>query len=564
MINMKNMDIEDLFLEELVISKPETRDEMDKITIKLRRKFKMQPSHDELGKRYVEKCKCREYEFSTDFYNLLISRSSKSHSGVDVITVFSSPYPCGSSFTCGFNCYYCPNEEGQPRSYLMKEPGVRKANSEEFDTVRQFYNRATAFINTGHPLDKIEILVLGGTWDCYPKKYRFEFMRDIYYSANSFYTKRIERKTLCEEMIENDTNPNVPKIIGITIETRPDMISKNSLREYRSYGVTRVQIGIQHTNDRVLYRVNRRCTLEQIKKAIRMLKDCCFKVDGHLMPDLPQPLKDGVDNQKEEFEMDDIDFSVDMIEEDRKMFNEMLYNPELQIDQIKIYPCEVVPWTRIKRDYDRGLYRPYATNTKKDNPLMNLIVDFKSKVHPWIRLNRIIRDIPTCYIEGGNNQVSMRDEIHHIMKNWRLTCKCIRCREIKRKKMDDPKLKIREYESSGGIEYFISYENEDETVLYGFLRLRITINGGDEVFSELKNCSLIRELHVYGNVVPVGLYQIGTPQHMGLGKRMLEEAVRITRTYGLRKIAVISGNGVKGYYRKRGFKDELFFMTIKI
>jgi ELP3 family radical SAM enzyme/protein acetyltransferase len=534
-------------------------------------------------------CQNKKYKYDKKYEALLRSKKNRSLSGVIVIAVFTSPYPKNGDkiekFSCEYDCHYCPNEPDQPRSYLLKEPGVQRANRNGFDCVRQFTDRANAYIVNGHPVDKIELLVLGGTWSSYPSDYQEEFIRDIYYSANTFYDK--DKKTTPQERrsleYERDFNETAKcKIIGLTLETRPDRINKRELIRFRRFGVTRVQIGIQHTNDRILQRINRGCNNADAIKAIKLLKDSGFKIDIHLMPDLPRPLKEGIDPNKTQFTIDDIDTEVDMSEWDRAMFMEVITNPDLQADQWKIYPCETVPWTRIKDEFDRGVYRPYGSPSAKlesgnegtqlrgeTNKLFELLIDVKTLVPEWIRLNRVIRDIPTTYITGGVKCSNMRQFLQEEMTKRNLRCKCIRCREVKNRKVNfnDTVLVERVYEASGGTEYFLSFENKDKKILLGFLRLRLTPNAGmgngRAIFKELKNAALIRELHVYGQVVKVGDTNAKT-QHLGFGKRLMKRAEEIAFKNGYKKIAVISGEGVKGYYKKQGYKTKKFYMLKKL
>jgi len=407
-------------------------------------------------------------------------------------------------------------------------------------------------------------------------------MKDIYYAANTFNNFVDKTKTtrqiepLENEMLINQTSRS--RIIGVTIETRPDCIGVRELVEFRTLGVTRVQLGVQHTNDRVLRRINRQCNSHHTIKAIKLLKDCGFKVDIHIMPNLPKPLKEGVDCNKEEFTLDDIDQSVNMVEEDRKMFNEFLFNPDYYADQWKIYPCEIVPWTKFKDEYERGVYKPYADQVSREwNELHELLINVKSKVPRWVRLNRIIRDIPKEYIIGGPNDGSMRQYLQQEMKKRGLVCNCIRCREVKKQKVDisSAKLFVERYSASDGDEYFITFETIDRKVLFGFLRLRLsnmsgkyTLCGKERiVFNELVDCALIRELHIYGQTTSVqdknDLCKVKY-QHCGFGKKLVYKAIEITQQNNFSKIAVISGEGVKKYYEKFGFRNGNYYMTLNI
>jgi len=580
--SIEKLEVLQKYIYEIIEAKPK-KAELENFIRILNRKYHVSASCIKLLYAYRNMCKNGLLNYDPYYEELFQSKGFRSQSGVLVVAVFTSPYPetikngelIKQEFSCEFDCFYCPKEPDQPRSYLLNEPGVRRANSNKFDAINQFRDRIGTYINMGHPIDKIELLVLGGTWSSYPKDYQDNFIRDIFYAANSLYENR-EKLSLIEEQRLNEKAEC--RIIGITLETRPDKINAKELRNFRRLGVTRVQMGVQHTDDRILYRINRRCNSKHAIKAIKMLKDCCFKVDIHLMPDLPKPLKDGISNTKEVFQIEDIDEDFDMIEADKKMFDTVINSPDWQADQWKIYPCEVVPWTRIETDFKNGAYKPYGhqESSREWTPLSELLVETLSKVKPWVRLNRVIRDIPQEYIQGGNHNVSMRQDLDLVMKKRGIYCMDIRNREVKKRNIDPETavLKVREYDASDGKEYFISFETEDEKILFGFLRLRISNNSGyrmfdDYVFPELQDCSLIRELHVYGQVKKVNEKKnendiFSTAQHIGFGKRLVNKAIEISQENGFNKIAVISGVGVKDYYRKFGFEDEEFFMTKKI
>ena len=492
----------------------------------------------------------------------LIKKAGKSTSGVLVVTVLTSPRPTfgppeartTQKFSCAWNCYYCPNEPKQPRSYLHDEPSVLRANQNGFDAVLQFTERVATLVMNGHPPDKIELLVLGGTWTSYPHAYQEEFCRDLFYAANTFSTRGGElrpRLSLEEEQAANEGASC--KIIGLTLETRPDCIDAEELRRLRRYGCTRVQLGVQHTDDAILRKINRGCTNADTERALRLLKDACYKVDIHLMPNLP-----GSDPER-----------------DAAMFARVLDDEALQADQWKIYPCEVTPWTVIKKWFDQGDYVPYS-----EAVLCEMLIGVKSKVHPWIRLNRVVRDIPSQYILGGVDAPNMRQQILEKMAREGKRCRCIRCREVgtESEAMAPRALLVRRhYRGSGGDEVFLSFEADDEKdvgkeVILGFLRLRFSARAGmvddeegtEPVFPELQGAALIRELHVYGQLVATGATKDANgsqvddggsaSQHQGFGRRLLAEAEVMARRRGYTRLAVISGVGTRQYYRKHGYE----------
>lgn len=472
----------------------------------------------------------------------LQSKQCRRVSGVTVVTVFLSPYPHGQPFSCAYDCAYCPNEPGQPRSYLFAEPGVLRANQNGFDCVKQMHSRMRTYKLLGHPVDKLEVLVLGGTIASYPKAYLEEFFRDIYYACNVF-EGAAEGPTggLEEEQLANEASSH--RVIGLTVETRPDCVSPVELHDFRRWGVTRVQIGVQHTDDEILRKIQRRCLHKHTLRAAALLRNNGFKFDVHLMPNLPGSTPD----------------------KDRAMMDEVLAH--LHPDQIKLYPTEVTPFTQILEDYKAGRYVPYSTAE-----LMEVIIYWKTRVHPWIRNNRIIRDIPGDYIIDGVDSSNQRQDVHVVMAKRGLVCRCIRCREAGRHpsyKAEEGELVVRTYTAAEGTEHFISWESRDGVVLFGFVRLRLHHNPEAVVFPEIVGAALIRELHVYGNTVAVdtgkGNSKKGESQHLGVGRRLMQHAETMAYDAGFRRVAVISGNSVRNYYRKLGgYELEGTFMMKRL
>jgi ELP3 family radical SAM enzyme/protein acetyltransferase len=515
---------------------------------------------------------------------ILKIKDCKSHSGIISITVFTSPYPeyidsqnnvVIQSFSCQWNCSYCPNEPGQPRSYLKGEPGVLRANRENFKCIEQMYIRLEALYVTGHDIDKLEVLVLGGTWTSYPVPYREQFIRDIYYAANTYkyntdiseIYKNRQPLSLSEEKEFNKTA--TCKVIGLTLETRPDTITSSELKLFRSYGCTRIQLGIQHSDNEILNVNNRKCPIETTIKTIELLKNCGYKIDGHWMPNLP-----GSSIKKD----DDMFENILGIKSKKyiNLYHEVieLKCPELQVDQWKIYPTTITEFTDIKKWYEEGKYIPYSN---KD--LFDILIKIKKLVFPWIRLNRVIRDIPNDYVPQIDYHSNAREHLQKEIEKDGWYCACQRCREVKNGIYDpnNSETVIRNYNASNGNEYFISRESKDKKILYGFVRLRIvselasasvselasaSVSDIDQqaisIFPELKDCSLIRELHVYGQVQFVGKIDFDKPhtQHTGIGKMLMNKAEDISKKANIHKIAVISGEGTRGYYEKLGYRDN--------
>jgi histone acetyltransferase (RNA polymerase elongator complex component) len=526
------------------------------------------------------------------FMRLKVARGN---SGVVVITTFMSGTQFGDSKNikkggCPENCHYCPFEKDddgiptQPRSYLSTEPGNKRATQNKHHPIGQTFDRADQLEKMGHissfpdVSSKVEIIISGGTFNFFPHDYVEWYVTCTYYALNVYYEYKTsgqlrDMKSLEEEQKINETA--LLRMIGLTIETRPDRLTDKEnpfeiVRFFRRLGVTRVQIGVQHTDDSILKYVNRNCTNAQNKKGISILKQNGFKTDIHLMLDLPMPKVETVDCRPEHIEV------INRVEEniqdkiphlfkmnalrDMMMIYEVINDPYYQADQWKVYPTETTPFTKILEWYESGKYTPYA-EFANGKLLEAVIVYLKTLIHDYIRINRVVRDIPTESIYGGISCPEMRNNILSEMKRLGKVCNCIRCREVKAETFDSshPVLHIHKYESSGGTEYFISYENSEKTILYGMVRLRLN-NLINYVMDELHDCALIRELHVYGIHSGIGDSSDDKTQHKGLGRKLLNKAEEIAYNNGYEKIVVISGVGVKEYYRKNGYDDYCTYM----
>lgn len=575
-----------------------------------KRKHRINPSKNQL--RYVWNDRFYSMESTNTFKRYLIKKGTRSESGVLVVTVTLSP----SKFSCSKNCYYCPQEydlEGnpsQPRSYMSSEPAMRRANRYNFDVMGQFHDRIYCYLNTGNinkndkSSKKMEVILSGGTWECYPQDERDRFIVECYYAANNFGIDNDKMPKIGTIEYEQKINETAEyRIIGMTLETRPDFISKKSILDYRRYGVTRIQIGVQHYDDVILKKINRGCYTKDTIKAIRLLKQAGYKVVVHLMPDLPGSSP----------------------ESDIWMFDEAIKNPDLQFDDLKIYPTAICKshddnhiLTSVISDwYDQGKYTPYAETNLQD--LINVISYYLANVNPWVRIQRCIRDIPEISIEAGYKKKSnLAQIIKDQMKLFRNENENIKTYEIRSmevrndsKKLDyEPRLVVRKYKASKGIEYHISIEVYKENIyekaiyylwkvyqtmynsilhfifheyfpkmyfsgsptfnncyvgLFGFLRLRIDNDPGGDYIPEINNSALIREVHVYGTSLSVSGKNNVSPQHKGYGKLLVKTAQDIAADHKLPKISVISGIGTKEYYKNKcGFKHEGTYMTKNI
>ncbi|NBX76019.1 MAG: radical SAM protein, partial [Proteobacteria bacterium] len=482
---------------EMVNTEIPNKKEMAKFIKAMNKKYKTIIKNTHL--LYAYRIMCFEGFFKEEkkYVLLMQSKGGRGESGVMVYGLVTSPYPNGQEFSCEWDCKYCPKEPNMPRSYTNGEPGVDRAVRNNYDPIRQFRDRANSYIANGHSVDKGEVIILGGTWHSYPSAYRDEFIRSIYFAANTYFdSMNIEELreplSLDEEMKINETAKC--HIIGITIETRPDCITPRELIKLRTLGVTRVQMGLQHIDDRILERVNRGCTLKHAIRAIKLLLDSGFKFDIHVMPDLPKPLKLGV-NPKKFIERDDIDWEFDVFEADMKMFEELRENPYLQADQYKIYPFQVVKFSEMKDEYERGLHIPYSEEIAKEplivgeggtvsdypfTKLDELLIYILAKMPDHIRVNRVLRDNPRSFIIAGAKDLNKCQKITNEMEKRNLVCNDIRNSEVKNKIIDTSNaiLIVEEREASDGMEYHLQFRTFDKKILLGFLRLRLSVSAG--------------------------------------------------------------------------------------
>ena len=478
-----------------------------------------------------------------EFMHHIQIKNARNISGVNAFAILLAPYPDNNEgFNgCKHDCFYCPNETRAngaendiSRSYLSKEPAVSRGLRQGWDPILQINDRLDSLIVQGLQVDKLEIIIEGGTYTEYPIDYLTRFHRDIFYAANTFFDKEKREKLSMEEEIVINQTGNV-KVIGICAETRPDTLDEKWIRFFRKSGTTRIQLGVQHSDNNILKKINRGHTFEDSCRAIKILKDNCFKIDIHIMPDLPGATP----------------------EADKAMFNTILNSDVLAPDQVKIYPTEIVPWTKIKKWHDEGVYKPYAD--EKPRMLVD-VVKHAVKITPYYtRISRIVRDIPLTYITGGNTCCNLRQVIQDELDSENFHTKDIRYREIGRHphyRFKPSKYFVTKYYGSGAYEYFISLESRDRKALFGFIRLRIPPKNHNPYFNTLLKKGLVRELHVYNWIVPVNKKSVkGASQHKGIGKKLLKIAEWIAWCNNLEGVAVITGEGVRTYYNKRGYDN---------
>jgi len=498
--------------------------------------------------------------------SFLQRKPMRTMSGVAVIAVMTRPAPCPHG-----KCTYCPGgpEQDVPQSYTGHEPAAMRAIQNNFHPFLQVYRRIEQLRAVGHPTDKIELIVMGGTFPSQDLDYQEYFVRECLSGMNMFdggipsqeiYNTLFpqgdetgtdgarallgRRPILLEDAQEsNETAHN--RCIGITFETRPDWAMEPHIDRMLSYGGTRVELGVQTVYDFIYAMVKRGHTTRDVKESTAFLKDQCFKINYHMMPGLPGSNP----------------------ERDLRTFERIFNDPEYRPDMLKFYTCLVMDRTELYDDYVSGKYTPYTTEETLD-----LLVKVKAIMPEWIRTMRIQRDIPTTKIAAGVMKSNMGQMVSDELKRRGISCRCIRCREIGQKcykegiepKEGDVKLIRRTYEASGGTEEFLSYEDVKNDALIGFIRLR---SPGDHVFrKEIDDTTaLIRELHVYGPMVPIGTSGGAWWQHRGYGNKLLKEAERIAREgYDKRKMIIISGIGVREYYMKHGYSRDGPYMGKKL
>jgi ELP3 family radical SAM enzyme/protein acetyltransferase len=522
----------------------------------LSRKYKIMPSKQDLGNVYRTMIKSEPHLEKEMITNMLILKSIRSESGIVNISVSLPP----DKFSCKYNCHFCPNEPGMPRSYLSNEDVFKRAAVVQFDTVKQVHDRFDILAKNGHPIDKIEYRVLGGTFSCYDHNVTDTFIRDLYYAANIYSGK--SDPTRPRGTIEEEQAYNVyadVHVVGLGVETRPDEIDEDEIVRFRRYGITRVELGVQHTDDNLLRKVNRGHLTKHSKKAIQLLKDYGFKVEIHIMADLPGATPEG----------------------DKECYTQVLRGEDLIPDYMKDYPCLDVSFTKVKTwkqntnpdgsaiDPSIPTWSPYAEKTLDARELQDVLIYRQSITPKYVRVNRIQRDFKPDdekHDHLGYTSGSIRSNLAQIVKTAAeqqgIYCQCIRCCEVRDEKYkdEDVKMMITKFRANGQDEYFISAEvpRPNRNLLLGFVRLRLSKALQDDscVIDELHGATaMIRELHVYGKVKKVNANsnEFAKTQHKGIGKILLQKAEEIAMNNDYNRMAVISGIGVRDYYRKQGY-----------
>lgn len=508
-------------------------------------------------------------------------------SGVTPVTVLTKPFPCPGK------CIFCPNDIRMPKSYLHDEPGAQRAERNQFDPYLQTMSRLQAFRNIGHLTQKVEIIILGGTWSFYPESYQIWFVRRCFEALNDFslgvnqvagveaeYQEKLEKLgvasrtqnmqvdeaqlhghdlnktynqviseiyTAPEKLLQLDEDQHSTweelfaqhrvnetadcRCVGLVIETRPDYISESEVIRIRKLGCTKTQIGFQSLNDEVLEKNHRGHDVAATRQAVRLLRQMGLKIHGHWMPNLygSSPELDVEDYQK------------------------MFADPDFKPDELKVYPCSLIESAELMSYYQRGEWRPY-----NESELLEVLVKVFELTPEYCRLTRVIRDIPSTDIVVGNKKTNFREIVERELKVRNIRSKDIRSREIKQQIFDKTALQLSKvaYSTSVADEQFLQYVTDDHKIA-GFLR--ISLPTVEPFLPELSESAMIREVHVYGSTTAIGTSQTDRAQHVGLGKRLIQEAIVIASEKGYKKLQVISAVGTREYYRKFGFQDgELY------
>jgi len=477
-------------------------------------------SRDQLLRTYHRLCAEGQIEFDPQLARRLRRKPTRTISGVAPVTVLTPPHPCRG------HCIYCPSAPGAPKSYLPDEPGVQRAIRYAYDPFGQTAGRIEALTNIGHPTDKVELLILGGTWSDYPPQQQEWFIRRCLDALNT-----VEADSLQEAQRLNETAPH--RNVGLVVETRPDCLTLDKVTRLRRLGVTKVQLGAQSLDDRILAQNRRGHTVADTRTAVRRLRLAGFKTVLHWMPNLLGATP----------------------ESDLADFRRLWDDPALRPDEIKVYPCLLLEGTDLYDLWQKGAYHPYDEET-----LVNLLAACKPLIPPYCRVNRLMRDIPAPHIVESVNKSNLRQIVQRRMEREGLECRCIRCREVRDRPVDPGTLRlvVTSYATDVTLEHFISYETA-EGRLAGFLRL--SLPQVEPEIEELDGCAVVRELHVYGPALKLGERREAGAQHTGLGTRLLERAHGMAREAGYRRLAVIAAVGTRPYYRERGFEPGELYMA---
>lgn len=474
--------------------------------------------------------------------NALKMKKVRTISGVTPVAILTKPFPCPG------NCVYCPNDSKMPKSYLSSEPGAQRALQNHFDPYLQVFNRLVAYRNIGHSTDKVELIVLGGTWSFYPKNYQQWFIKRAFDAMNNFSSKKTkyleksdkdsEKKITWGELFiaqkKNETAKS--RCVGLVLETRPDYINEKEVKNLRKLGATKIQLGVQSLDEKILKLNNRDHGVKETKHAFKLLRDAGFKIHAHWMPNLygSNPNKD--------------------IQDYKKLFEDAGLRP----DELKIYPCSLIKDTVLFDLYKKKKWKPYT-----EKQLLEVLTQCIAFTPRYCRLSRVVRDISSDDIVVGNKKSNFRQIVEKDLIDKEIKLNEIRSREIKGEKaiISDLEFELTSYDTAGSREYFLEFVTKEDK-LAGFLRLSLPL--GRSFIKEIQGSAIIREVHVYGASVEIGKSEKNKAQHIGLGTSLMEKAEKLAKENGFKKISVISAIGTREYYSKKGYMQNKLYQIKKL
>jgi elongator complex protein 3 len=533
-----------LIINNILEGKINSRDDLEKIKRKICREYNL--------KKFMSNIDILDYAAIDEkerVANVLRKKPTRTISGVAIVAVMCHPHDCPHG-----RCFYCPESDVAPPSYTGEEPAALRARMFNFHPYIQSYNRLKQLHTVGHPVDKVELIIMGGTFPSRDLSYQEWFVSQCLKAINDFGgwdKNQVNVKTYLPNdyvLLEDVQKANeIAKVrcIGITFETRPDYCKIEDVNRMLKMGVTRVELGVQTIFNNIYEKMERGHSVRDVIEANQILRDSGIKVAMHFMPGL-----------------------LATPNEDYEMFKEVFTNPNFKPDMVKIYPCLVTYGSKLYNLWKDGKYEPYS-----DDEAIDLIVKIKKILPKWVRTMRIQRDIPAKLIEAGVKKSNLGELVYNRLEEENINCKCIRCREIGHRinksgnklkiKIDDFVIFQEEYEATGGKEIFLSYEDKDEKTLAGFLRLRLPSSDAHRKEVD-KNTAIVRELHVYGNMLKIGIKGKAAGQHAGFGEKLLIKAEKVAIENKKSKLLIISGIGTRNYYRKFGYEKEGPYMSKKL
>ncbi|MDL2246511.1 tRNA uridine(34) 5-carboxymethylaminomethyl modification radical SAM/GNAT enzyme Elp3 [Methanobrevibacter sp. OttesenSCG-928-K11] len=545
-----------IIIEDIINGKISTRHELEKEKRQLCRDLKL--------KKFMSNSKILEYASLDEkeiVSNILKKKPTRTMSGVAIVAVMCKPHKCPHG-----KCFYCPESDIAPPSYTGEEPAALRGRMFEFHPYIQCFNRLKQLKKIGHPVDKVELIIMGGTFpsldNCYqewfvsqclkamvdfglilehnPNENDFEIDLNIFkeYEKDILKTYPPNDYVLINDVQKANENSKV-RCIGMTFETRPDYCKIEDIDRMLKMGVTRVELGVQTLSDKIYKEITRGHTVKDVVESNRNLRDSAIKVAMHMMPGL-----------------------LSTPSEDIKMFKKLFTDERFKPDMLKIYPTLVTKNSELYKMWEKGEYQPYT-----DEEAIDLIVKIKQILPKWVRTMRIQRDIPSTLIEAGVQKSNLGELVYNKLEEENINCKCIRCREIGHKQtnynLNDFKLFHETYTACEGEEHFLSYEDENEESIAGFLRYRDpSIKAHRNEITE--KTGLVRELHVYGNMLKIGEKKDNIGQHSGFGEKLLNKAEEIAIDNGKEELLIISGIGARNYYRKFGYNKKGPYMSKKL